>query len=79
MTTVGAINAPLQKLPREPTMVTTERLTPSEDAGAPPTIASAGEMEISAAIAAIKTDRFMRACNSGSGRCRQAAYAMLAV
>jgi len=38
----GAIKAPVQKLPREPTMVTTERPTPSADGTPPPTIASAG-------------------------------------
>ena len=34
----------MQKLPREPTMVTTERPTPSVDGDAPPTMAQAGEL-----------------------------------
>jgi hypothetical protein len=41
-TSFGAINAPVQKLPREPTMVTTERATPSVDGAPPPTMACAG-------------------------------------
>ena len=36
---VGAINAPVQKLPREPTMVMTERPMPSADGTPPPTTA----------------------------------------
>jgi len=38
-TSSGAIRLPLQKLPREPTMVTTERPMLSVIGGAPPTMA----------------------------------------
>src|ERR1700730_247042 len=41
-TSFGAIKAPVQELPREPTMVTTERPMPSADGTPPPTIAQAG-------------------------------------
>src|SRR5580704_18186820 len=52
-TRVGAIRLPVQKLPREPTMVTTERPTLSlDDGGALPTIASAGADNNSSAAAA---------------------------
>jgi hypothetical protein len=42
----GAIRAPLQNVPREPMMVTTERPTPSSVAGAPPTMADAGRTAV---------------------------------
>src|SRR6185369_13367163 len=54
-TSFGAINAPVQKLPREPTMVTIERATPSVDGAPPPTMACAGT-ESSRARLAIKRD-----------------------
>src|ERR1700676_1853374 len=41
-TSFGAIRAPVQELPREPTMVMTDRPTPSVDGTPPPTIAPAG-------------------------------------
>src|SRR5258707_8575732 len=50
-TSVGAISAPEQKLPREPTMVTMVRPMPSVDGAAPPTMASAGVARKSAAMA----------------------------
>src|SRR6185436_9410419 len=54
-TSFGAINAPVQKLPREPTMVTTERATPSVDGAPPPTMACTGP-DGSRARLAIKRD-----------------------
>src|SRR6266540_101719 len=50
-TSFGAINAPVQKLPREPTMVTTERATPSADGAPPPTMACAGTDSIRVRLA----------------------------
>src|SRR5215216_4622872 len=55
-TSFGAINAPVQKFPREPTMVTTERATPSVDGAPPPTMACAGT-DSSRARLAIKQGR----------------------
>src|SRR5215213_7890930 len=56
-TSFGAINAPVQKLPREPTMVTTERATPSVDGAPPPTMACAGTDSSGARLAARPTIR----------------------
>ena len=50
-TIFGAIRLPVQKLPREPTMVTTERATPSVDGAPPPTMACAGAADSSVAAA----------------------------
>src|SRR4051812_2785568 len=41
----GAISAPLQNVPREPMIVTTDRAAPSSLVGAPPTIADADSSE----------------------------------
>src|SRR5215813_4572707 len=48
-TRLGAIRLPVQKLPREPMMVTTERLMASAAGAAPPTMAPAGVGDSSAA------------------------------
>src|SRR5829696_479828 len=55
-TSFGAINAPVQKLPREPTMVTTARAAPSVDGAPPPTMAWAGT-DSSQTRPAIQRDR----------------------
>src|SRR5262245_65675566 len=55
-TSFGAISAPVQKLPREPTMVTTERAMPSVDGAPPPTMACAGTDNGSARLT-IKQER----------------------
>src|SRR5207237_8442564 len=57
-TSVGAISAPEQKLPREPTMVTMVPPIPSVDDAAPPTMALAGVARTSAAAAAMPDNRF---------------------
>jgi hypothetical protein len=58
-TIFGAITLPVQKLPREPTMVTTERATLSAGAEPPPTMACAGEADSSATAAAKAFVNFM--------------------
>src|SRR6266699_3161600 len=66
-TRVGAIRLPVQKLPREPTMVTTERPTPSVEGAAPPTIAAAGGENSSASAALMTAGIFI-----GAGIARRA-------
>src|SRR6185437_3720062 len=51
-TRLGAIRLPVQKLPREPMMVTTERPMASGAGAAPPTMANAGIGDSSAATMA---------------------------
>jgi len=58
-TTSGAISAPVQKLPREPTTVTTLGAMPSGAALPPPTIAKGGDAT-TAATSALANSVFMR-------------------
>src|SRR5262245_21838891 len=68
----GAIIVPEQKLPREPTMVTTLRPTPSALGAPPPTIAQAGAAAASVNAIARGKRRGERALIGGDQPCRAA-------